>query len=155
MPGSALDELVHQIANVNRLLRMAGESVASNAGQTHARRLVLQSIVASDATVADLARGLGLARQSVQRVADILVKEGLATYDDNPHHARAKLLHITGSGRDALSAIRTSHDDWIRSIEDQFSEDELRSASSLLERVGQVLRHSPIRSGYSHPYPEA
>lgn len=140
MAGSAFDDFVHQVADVNRLLRTAGEAVAGNAGQTHARRLVLQRILTSAATVADLARGLGLARQSVQRVADVLVTDGLARYEENPRHARAKLLHITDPGRHALTAIRTSHDQWVRSIEDQFPADELRSASDLLKRVGQALR---------------
>ena len=54
--------------------------------------------------VAEIARrvGLGLARQSVQRVADLLVERGWARFRDNPSHRRAKLLEPTDEGRAAL-----------------------------------------------------
>ena len=47
----------------------------------------------------------GLARQSVQRVADVLVEERFCSYEENPGHRRAQLLRITPRGRP-----RPSHD---------------------------------------------
>jgi hypothetical protein len=40
-----------------------------------------------------------LARQGVQRLADVLVRDGLAVYEPNPAHRRAKLLRLTPSRR--------------------------------------------------------
>src|SRR5687768_1571580 len=45
---------------------------------------------------------VGHTRQSVQRVADLLVADGLAQYHPNPAHRRAKLLQITTAGHRVL-----------------------------------------------------
>jgi DNA-binding MarR family transcriptional regulator len=49
---------------------------------------------------------MGLTRQSVQRVADLLVQRELAEYLPNPAHARAKLLAPTDTGRAAIDRLR-------------------------------------------------
>ena len=53
----------------------AGEEIAKPAGQTLARWLALEEVADGPATVAQMARALGLARQSVQRVTDLLERE--------------------------------------------------------------------------------
>ncbi len=49
-------------------------------------------------TVAEIARFMGIRRQSVQRVANVLVARGLAEYRLNPAHKRAQLLACTDGG---------------------------------------------------------
>jgi DNA-binding MarR family transcriptional regulator len=66
---------------------------------------VLGAVLGEPLPVAGIAREMGLTRQSVQRVADILVERGLAEYRENPAHRRAKLLVPTDEGRAALSRI--------------------------------------------------
>ncbi|CAM5668213.1 winged helix-turn-helix transcriptional regulator [Streptomyces californicus] len=46
---------------------------------------------------------MGITRQSVQRIADLLVERGLAEYTENPAHRRAKLLQVTDAGRRAVA----------------------------------------------------
>ena len=58
--------------------RSASGALAEPAGQTSARWRVLATVEDGPSTVAQVARSWGLARQSVQRVADVLVKEGQA-----------------------------------------------------------------------------
>jgi len=41
---------------------------------------------------AQIARKMGLARQSVQRIVDILAEEQVVEFAENPYHQRAKLL---------------------------------------------------------------
>ncbi|MEV6140117.1 MarR family transcriptional regulator [Nocardia sp. NPDC051990] len=117
------DAALHALFEANRLLRDAGERIASAAGQTHARRMVLQSATQA-ATVADIARSLSLQRQGVQRIADDLVNEGLARYEDNPRHRRSKLLVVTDAGCSILSEIRKTHSGWL---------DELRESAPGLD----------------------
>jgi DNA-binding MarR family transcriptional regulator len=45
----------------------------------------------------------------VQRIADLLVERGLAEYQDNPAHRRAKLLVPTDEGRAAVHRIDPAH----------------------------------------------
>jgi DNA-binding MarR family transcriptional regulator len=67
-------------------------------GQALARWVILDAIENRPATVAQIARRRGIARQAVQRVADLLVGDGLAAYEPNPSHRRAKLLRPTAEG---------------------------------------------------------
>lgn len=76
------------------------------AGQTFARWQVLAAVEETPLSVAQIARAMNLTRQSVQRVADLLVDDGLCAYEDNPAHARAKLLRLTSKGRGALQTIQ-------------------------------------------------
>lgn len=62
--------------------------------------------------VSEIARRLKLQRQSVQPVADLLVEEGLAIYEDNPRHRRAKLLSLTAKGRRVLERIDEAQAEW-------------------------------------------
>ena len=68
--------------------------------------------------MAEIARrvGLGLARQSVQRVADLLVDKGWASYRDNPAHRRAKLLEPTPEGRRAVNRLTAAQHQWADAV---------------------------------------
>jgi DNA-binding MarR family transcriptional regulator len=94
------------VFRLNGLLIAVGDAMAEPSGQTTARWRVLAAIGDAPLTVAQIARAWWLTRQSVQRVADVLVKDGLAAYEANPSHRRAKLLRITpaGSPRSGRSA---------------------------------------------------
>ena len=85
------------------------EELARPAGLTAAWWQVLGAVLGEPLPVAGIAREMGLARQSVQRVADILVERGLAEYLDNPAHRRAKLLDPTAAGRAAIGRIGPAH----------------------------------------------
>ncbi len=85
------------------------EELARPAGLTAAWWQVLGAVLGEPLPVAGIAREMGLARQSVQRVADILVERGLAEYLDNPAHRRAKLLAPTAAGRAAIGRIGPAH----------------------------------------------
>ena len=85
------------------------EELARPAGLTAAWWQVLGAVLGEQLPVAGIAREMGLARQSVQRVADILVERGLAEYRDNPAHRRAKLLAPTAAGRGAIGRIGPAH----------------------------------------------
>ena len=129
---------------LTRRFTTAGEALAKPAGQTLARWLVLETIQDKPATVAQIARSLQLARQGVQRLADVLVRDSLAAYEDNPAHRRAKLLRITPQGRRALRAIQTAQAAWADTLGAEIGEAQLRQASILLDRVLQAVgRHPP------------
>src|SRR3546814_13678899 len=55
-------------------------------------------------TVARLARNMGLTRQSVQRVVNEMVDDGMLCLLDNPHHVRARLVTMTAKGRNTFAA---------------------------------------------------
>ena len=81
------------------------EELAGPAGLTAAWWQVLGAVLGEPLTVAGIAREMGITRQSVQRIADILADRGLARYLPNPAHRRAKLLTPTDEGRAAIARI--------------------------------------------------
>jgi DNA-binding MarR family transcriptional regulator len=90
-------------------------------------------------TVARIAKALGLARQSVQRIADLLVKEGLAAYEENPDDLRAQLLCLTPRGRTVLAAIQKAQRSWADSLGAEIGEADLKRALGVIERVSAAL----------------
>ncbi len=137
--GDAFTNLISQVVRLIRLFSAEGEALAKPEGQTLARWLVLEAVAERPASVAEVARSLALARQSVQRIADLLEREGLAVYEDNPRHRRAKLLRLTPEGRQVLRAIQAAQQVWANSLGAEVGESGLRRASVVLDQVQRAL----------------
>jgi DNA-binding MarR family transcriptional regulator len=138
--GDALTDLVMQVVRLIRDFTAAGEALAKPAGQTLARWLVLEAVQDGPASVAQIARQMHLARQGVQRLADVLVRDGLAVYEPNPAHRRAKLLRLTPQGRSALRTVQAAQRSWADALGAELGEADLRQASAVLERVLDAIR---------------
>ncbi len=137
--GEAFTALVIQILRLSGRLLAAGDALAGPAGQSSARWRVLASIEERPLSVAQIARTWGLARQSVQRVADALVQDGLAVYQSNPHHRRAQLLALTPQGCAVLNTIQQAQREWANGLGAAIGEADLRQANELLRRIFQVV----------------
>jgi DNA-binding MarR family transcriptional regulator len=142
-------EMQHLVAEVFELaaaLRRDGERIAKLAGQTQARWQVMWIAVTGRLSVAMIARRLGITRQSVQRVADAIVAEGLATFEPNPDHQRAPLLILTPAGQKALDAInqaaRASHLHQTATL----GEDRVAELRQLVRLYRDALRDQPDTS---------
>lgn len=142
------DAAIHTLFEAHRFLREAGEKLAASAGQTHARRMVLQA-AEEGATVPDIARQLGLQRQGIQRITDELVDERLGRYVDNPRHRLSKLFVLTDRGAAVLTAIRRAHAGWIEGIEAETPQIDWQKFTADLEELAQVLRRQASRSAPS------
>jgi DNA-binding MarR family transcriptional regulator len=94
---------------LNGQLIALAEELARPVGLTAAWWQVLGAALGEPQSVSEIARAMGLTRQAVQRIADLLVERGLAAYAENPAHRRAKLVTPTPAGRDAVAAINPAH----------------------------------------------
>lgn len=137
--GDALSELVVHVFRLNGLLVSTGDSLAQPAGQTSARWRVLATVEDEPSTIAQIARSWGLARQSVQRVADVLVKERYCLYEENPGHRRAQLLRITPRGRRTLRTIQAAQRAWADAFGAEIGEADLRKANAVLARAIRAI----------------
>jgi DNA-binding MarR family transcriptional regulator len=90
-------------------------------------------------SVAGIARVMGITRQSVQRIADLLVDQGLAEYAPNPAHRRAKLLRPTDEGRAAVARINPDHAAMAHRLAVAVGHDELAAALESLRRLSAAL----------------
>ncbi|MFF8394327.1 MarR family winged helix-turn-helix transcriptional regulator [Streptomyces sp. NPDC016172] len=115
------------------------EELARPAGLTAAWWQVLGAALGEPLPVSGIARAMGITRQSVQRIADLLVERGLAEYRPNPAHRRAKLLAPTAEGRAAIARIDPGHAAFADRLAEAFGETELAEAVQVLERLSKVL----------------
>lgn len=127
------------IFRLDGMLKAIGDELAEPAGQTTARWRVLAAVEDGPMTVAQIARAWSLARQSVQRVADLLARDGLVAYEENPAHRRAQLVRLTPRGRSALRRIRTAQREWANAVGDRIGTRDLRTANRILAQVIEAL----------------
>ncbi|MGH2401071.1 MAG: MarR family winged helix-turn-helix transcriptional regulator [Candidatus Limnocylindria bacterium] len=138
--GDELTGLILRVVRLSGLFTAKGESLARPDGQTLARWVVLDAAAAGPTTVARISRTLGYARQSVQRVADLLVADGLAVYQDNPAHRRAKLLAPTTAGRRTARRINERQKAWADALGAEIGEADLATIGRLLDRLLEAMR---------------
>jgi DNA-binding MarR family transcriptional regulator len=121
--GVALTDLILDLFKVNGLILTAGDRLVARLGLTSARWQILGAMVAAERAqpVAWLARDMGANRQNVQRIINDLHKEGLVTFEANPHHRRAQLVVLTDKGKQAFDAAMRLQAPWINSLSEGLS----------------------------------
>ncbi|MBW0275783.1 MarR family transcriptional regulator [Nocardia sp. MH4] len=115
------------------------EELAAPAGLTAAWWQVLGAVLAEPLPVAGIARAMGITRQSVQRIADLLVDKGLCEYRPNPAHKRAKLVAATESGRAAVQRINPQHARIARRLADELGPVEFAAIVAALTRLSAAV----------------
>jgi DNA-binding MarR family transcriptional regulator len=128
------------VFRLNGQFLAVAEELAKPAGLTAAWWQVLGAVLAEPLSVSGIARAMGITRQSVQRIADLLVDKGLAEYRPNPAHRRAKLLAPTAEGRSAIARIGPGHAAFADRLTQAYGDEaELADAVRMLERLSKVL----------------
>ncbi|MEE1756762.1 MarR family winged helix-turn-helix transcriptional regulator [Streptomyces sp. SP18CS02] len=127
------------VFRLNGQFLAASEDLARPAGLTAAWWQVLGAVLTEPLPVAGIARAMGMTRQGVQRVADLLVAGGLAEYAPNPAHRRAKLLTPTEAGRAAVAEIEPGHAQLAARLAAELGEDGFAETARVLERLSRAL----------------
>ena len=138
-PDDAWSKFALNIFEINGLIMRAGDGITRAIGQSSARWQVLGRVFEPQ-TVAKMARDMGHARQGVQRVADVLVKEGLIVYKDHPTDRRTKLLELTPQGMEVLTAIYVRQVEWSQRIMTKLNPEQVAMVADALEDIGQILQ---------------
>lgn len=137
--GDVLTDLVLRTFALNGRFLEVAEGLARPVGLTAAWWQVLGATLSRPLPVAGIAREMGLARQSVQRIADLLVAQGLAEYQPNPAHRRAKLVAPTAAGRKAIAALADAQHEWADRIASTVDIAALRTTVETMERLTAAL----------------
>ena len=137
--GTLLTELIVATFRLNGRLLDAAQGLAAEGGITAARWQVLGGVLDEPRSVADIGRLMGMSRQGVQRVADLLVEHGLAEYRPNPAHRRAKLLACTEAGYWAIRRIAVAQHPWADRIAAELGAHALQDALTTTRRLTAVL----------------
>ncbi|WP_406267508.1 MarR family transcriptional regulator [Nocardia sp. NBC_00881] len=115
------------------------EELARPAGLTAAWWQVLGAVLHTPLSVAGIAREMGITRQSVQRIADLLVDKGLAEYRPNPAHRRAKLVAATEEGLSAVRRVNPQHAVMAKRLASQIGPRQLALTVEVLTKLSAAL----------------
>ena len=137
--GTALTDVILATFRLNGRLMEVAQERAADGGITAAWWQVLGGVLDEPRSVADVGRRMGVSRQAVQRIADLLVERGLAEYRANPAHRRAKLLACTEAGYWAIRRITIVNHPWADAVGAQVGEAELRQALETMRRLLAAL----------------
>ena len=120
----------------------AADVMSGGFGLTGARWQVMKVAARQALTVSQIARRLGLKRQSVQRTVDQLAGQGLVGLAPNADHQRASLVGLSAEGKRILAALESRQQAWLgrclRGLGRAELESLARSLGGLTERVGQA-----------------
>lgn len=137
----ALSALFLDIFRANASLVAAGDQLVAPLRLTSARWQVLGAVAMAPAPqpVAHIARDMGLARQSVQRLVNELIEAGLVDLTENPHHKRAKLVCLSDSGRTTFAAIHKLQRPWVDGLAEGLDLKQIEAAADLLKALRAKL----------------
>ncbi len=122
----------------SQFLKVA-EQLATPAGLTVTRWKVLGAVLREPQTQAEIARRMGITRQSVQRTSTQLVEDGMAHWVPNPSHRKANLLQPTEKGFLAVRKIDPQHAVFAQQLEVELGTERMTQLSEALTDLQSAL----------------
>lgn len=132
--------LVADIYECAGLFRKQGEFTAGKAGQTQARWQVLSVASGGNFTVPQIARRLGITRQSVQRIVNDLFADNLISLKTNPDHQTSPIVMLLPDGEKTLKKITESAQAYHKELQASIGETDLERLSAVLQKVNMKLK---------------
>ncbi|QCB44432.1 MarR family transcriptional regulator [Sphingomonas sp. PAMC26645] len=134
-------ELALTIFAANGRLVGAGNELVAHLGLTSAWWQVLAALRYSPVPLptASIARNMGLTRQAVQRIVDVLAERGLVEFQSNPHHQRAKLVVLTPAGLKAVTGAENVVAPLDQAIAERIGNERLQAAIATLGEMMTVI----------------
>jgi DNA-binding MarR family transcriptional regulator len=138
--------IVLSIFRANGLFLAAGDELAAREGLTSARWQVLGAVELAERalTVPQIARRMGLARQSVHATVRNLVDDGLLEFVVNADHRRSPLVTTTVRGKQAYRALDAHQAVWVNELAAGLDETDLEIAARVIDTL--CLRLDPIKA---------
>lgn len=137
--GAAFTDLLLEVFRLNGLLLAHGDRLTRELGLSSARWQVLGAIEEGPATVAQIARKMGLKRQSVQRLVDALAASRLVALAANPNHQRSPLVHFSAAGVRVYAQLQALQAGWANRAAQGVSARAMADALATLRQLRQRL----------------
>jgi DNA-binding MarR family transcriptional regulator len=138
-----MDDIGHLVAEIYEcagLFRKQGERVAVRSGQTQARWQVLSVVSSGGFTVPQIARRLGVTRQSVQRVVNELHKDDLLSFVANPDHQTSRMVVISSKGKDILTEITNNAEAYHQNLQAAVGSTNVKRMSEDVQKINEQLK---------------
>jgi DNA-binding MarR family transcriptional regulator len=139
--GEAATRVILEIFRANGLLLASGDVLSAGEGLTSARWQALGAIALAERplTVPQIARRMGLTRQSVHATVGRLVADGLVDLEPNVDHRRSKLVRLTALGRRRYAAISRRQAAWVNDLAAGIDRSDLEIAARVIEELSARL----------------
>jgi DNA-binding MarR family transcriptional regulator len=139
--GGKATEVILSTFRANGLLLAAGDRLAAEHGLTSARWQVLGAIALAQRplTVPQVARRMGLTRQTVHTTVNRLVADGLVELAPNADHRRSQLVSVTELGRARYQAIDETQAAWVNQLAAGLRRSELETTARVLGELCKRL----------------
>jgi DNA-binding MarR family transcriptional regulator len=139
--GETATQVILSLFRANGLLLEAGDRLAADDGLTSARWQTLGAVALAGQplTVPQIARRMGLTRQSVHVTVKRLVGDGLLELVPNVDHRRSPLVRLTGHGADRYAAIDRRQTAWVNRLARGIDRAELETTARVLDELGRRL----------------
>jgi DNA-binding MarR family transcriptional regulator len=139
--GELAYDVLRSVHPLNVFSARAVSKALSEKDITMAMRAVME--IAFDngpRTVPQIARTLGVARQSVQRLVDEAVAPGYLMTIDNPEHRRSRLVELTESGRRAFEDLHAVELSNLRAMTNDLDPSDLETTARTLATLAERIR---------------
>lgn len=136
-PGEIATEVILSIFRANGLLLAAGDLLSAGERLTSARWQVLGAIDAAGRplTVPQIARHMGLTRQSVHATVKRLIADGLIEFEPNADHRRSQLVRMTEQGERRYAAIDVLQIAWVNRLARGIGRSDLETTRRVLDEL--------------------
>lgn len=131
-----LSGLLDEVVWLFHRMRYAAEQVHGQGEYSAGRRGILKSLAQGGMqTVPQLARARYVSRQYIQKLANGLVADGWAIWQENPAHKRSKLLSLTQEGAQVLAGFLDKERAIFTAQELPVSQEELQQTLETLRKL--------------------
>lgn len=139
--GAITTRIVLGTFRANGLLLAAGDGLASHEGLTAARWQVLGAVelAGRPVTVPQIARRMGLTRQSVHATVRTLVRDGLLELVPNADHRRSQLIATTARGAQAYRSLQARQGAWVNELSAGLDVHDLETAAGVIDALCERL----------------
>jgi DNA-binding MarR family transcriptional regulator len=148
--GEAATEVILSIFRANGLLLASGDVLSASEGLTSARWQVMGAIALTERplTVPQIARRMGITRQSVHATVKRLAADGLAELAPNVDHRRSQLVRLTELGKRRYAALDRRQAEWVNRLARGIGRAELEATAQVLAELSAWLEREtePARS---------
>ena len=135
--GRTFGALTLESFRLNSELIAAGDSLSKDLNMSSARWQVMGTLnlAMKPISVSEVARRMGLARQSVQRIVDWLSENGLVDYMENPGDRRARLASPSKQGLRVYEQLELRRVRWAEEVVEDIPQEDIENALHTLRRI--------------------
>jgi DNA-binding MarR family transcriptional regulator len=135
--GAVAIDVMLATFRLNGVLLAAGDVMTADENLTSARWQVLGAIALArrPLTVPQIARRMGLTRQSVHATVKHLLADGHVELSANSDHRRSQLVKLTGLGVAKFNAMDERSSVWANRIAEGLDRDELETTLRVLDEM--------------------